>query len=514
MRALTVIMLSLLSILGTVKQEYALYRKVRELNSEIESRESRLADFRARMSIYRSELEALDRSSSVSSDSLKWELAYSLFAGYSYVNVDSTLHYAHELERYSSIPMLRRRTEVCFLRVRAIAENLDGLYDDIMAYDPLGVDEAFVNRSCIQLQRASSVFTDDEQIARYVMGRAMEYEGLREDIRLRYLGIFARFDGDYAAAQALFERAYEAAQTVHLKALAAYNIASCYKYHGNSDMYCYWLAESAINDIQVPVREYYSLYNLARELFDRGQVNLAIRYMQFVMQDAVNGHWESRINMSAADEVIFGSAFLRSQREKMIYMWLFILILVLLAAYVTVSRIRSHAHNKALIRLASQMREMNARLKDEGVIKEKYLFNYMEMLVSRLGDVDEYKHELRRVLKDEGTDALIANLRSHASTNVYKEFYAGFDRTFLALYPGFVKGVNKLMKDDCTFPESASLNTDLRILATIRLGFKDSGQIARFLNLPASSVYTRRSAMRRNSICGKAGFEDSIRKII
>lgn len=510
------IFLWFLTFWGQAADEISLYFKVQQLNRELSRRDMYIEDLRQRMTAARAVLDVANvpDQDKRAVDSLKWEAAYELFSAYSYMNVDSTMHYASVLDSLSVSPLLARRSQVCALRARSIVGDVNGLYDDIMAFDPLSVDDAFVNRSCDQLQRASSAFADDMPMAKYVMGRAMEYDGLRMDVRLRYQGLWARFDGDYVTAQEYFQQAYDVAQTVHLKALSAFNIASCYKYHGNSSRYCYWLAQSAIYDIQVPVREYLSVLELARELNQKGKYNLAVKYIRFVMQDAINGHWDQRVHVSAKEQLQIGEMFLRSERQRTLYLLLFISLLVLFAVYITVTMLRSHRHNRELMRLTSQMRQMNARLKDEGVIKEKYLFDYMEKMASGLGSLEDYKHELRRILKEEGEDALRSSLRSPSSRSSYREFYDDFDKTFLALYPDFALKVNFLMKEGCKFPETVPLCTDLRILATIRLGFKDSGQIARFLNVPATSVYTRRSAMRRNSTCGKDVFESEIRQII
>ena len=53
-----------------------------------------------------------------------------------------------------------------------------------------------------------------------------------------------------------------------------------------------------------------------------------------------------------------------------------------------------------------------------------------------------------------------------------KEFYEVFDDAFLNIYPSFVEDVNALLCPDkqLTLREGEKLNTDLRILALMRLG--------------------------------------------
>lgn len=506
MRVIVISLWACLSLLGTIRDNFALHLKIRELSRELERRDEHMDDFRRRMDACREQLL-----SSAPDDSLRWEAAYSMFADYAYVNVDSAVFYEKVLERCSSTPVLQNRLKVCRLRVKAITGDDDGLLEGIMACDPLDVDSAFVNRSCIQLQRSGSLIPDGRELLDHIMGHPLTCPFLREDIRYRYMGILARFDGDAATAREFFHKAYDCAQSLHLKALAAYNIATCNT--DNDVLYCYWLAQSAIYDIQVPVSEYYSLYNLSKALFDRKHYKLAMQYMRYVVQDAIDGKWASRVMMSAVEEMQFLDVFLRNRRERTLYLIFALFLLGLFVLYIMTTLRRSRKHNRVLKTLMERLHETNARIKDESAIKEKYLFNYMEMAVEGLGRLEEYRLDMRRVLKEEGPDALMAMLRSARSQVDYKEFYKNFDATFLDLYPDFVRKVNALMKEDARFREEAPLSTDLRILATIRLGFRDSGQIARFLNVPPTSVYTRRSAMRRNSVCPKGDFESEIRRL-
>lgn len=80
-------------------------------------------------------------------------------------------------------------------------------------------------------------------------------------------------------------------------------------------------------------------------------------------------------------------------------------------------------------------------------------------------------------------------------------FYDNFDDVFVKIYPTFVDEVNALLQPDrrISLPEGAVLNTELRIMAFMRLGVDDSARIARFLGLSLNTIYTY-----RNKLKGKA----------
>ena len=94
------------------------------------------------------------------------------------------------------------------------------------------------------------------------------------------------------------------------------------------------------------------------------------------------------------------------------------------------------------------------------------------------------------------------------------EFYDIFDNAFLHLYPGFVGEVNKLLKPDCQIElkEGEMLNTDLRILAFMRLGIEDSSRIAQVLNYSLNTIYAYRNRMKARAI-DRETFDKDIMKI-
>ena len=117
------------------------------------------------------------------------------------------------------------------------------------------------------------------------------------------------------------------------------------------------------------------------------------------------------------------------------------------------------------------------------------------------------------MLKEEGVESLAAELRRTSTTvNEYKEFYETFDNIFLGIYPDFVKGVNRYFGPEDQFKDNGKLSTQLRILALIRLGFTESGQIARFLNCTPETIYSHRSKLKSKAICEK--LEDKVKSIV
>ncbi len=154
----------------------------------------------------------------------------------------------------------------------------------------------------------------------------------------------------------------------------------------------------------------------------------------------------------------------------------------------------------------------NRQLEDANKIKDGYLVAYMNLSISYLEKVDDERRMFRRILKDHGPDALNAELRKPSSTiDKYKDFYKTFDNVFLSLYPDFVCRINKCFKVEDAFKENGRLTTPLRILALIRLGIVESGEIARFLNCSPETIYSHRSRLKAKALCDD--FESYIKNI-
>lgn len=160
------------------------------------------------------------------------------------------------------------------------------------------------------------------------------------------------------------------------------------------------------------------------------------------------------------------------------------------------------------------MRDINAALVDSNRIKDRYVCQYVDLSVYYISRLDDLRRMICRQAKTESPEALIRRLSlpQNSLRQEFAEFYRRFDASFLETSPAFID-----RSTHCCFPSAdrtpvrrASLTTELRILAAIRLGITDSGRIARFLNCAPTTVYTYRTKLR-NMALDREGFEERIR---
>jgi hypothetical protein len=93
-------------------------------------------------------------------------------------------------------------------------------------------------------------------------------------------------------------------------------------------------------------------------------------------------------------------------------------------------------------------------------------------------------------------------------------FNKNFDESFLHIHPNFIESVNKLLKPEnqLSIHNSSKLNTELRILALIKLGITRSSNIAKILRFSVNTIYNYRAAINNRAL-DKDTFEDSLKHI-
>ena len=324
---------------------------------------------------------------------------------------------------------------------------------------------------------------------------------------------------------------YEAGiEDTHLRAMVAYRLALIYEQLGDADRRKEYLIRATADDLRTPVREGMALYTLAGLLLEEGDVERANRYINCSMEDARYCNYRSRMQQSSEMVQQIAGAYIDSldaKRRAMGYVTIVVslLVVVLLGSFFTIlvyyRKIRQISAarlemNHQLRELNEHIRSINGELRDANNIKDEYVGHYLSLCSRYIVRINDYRKLLLKVYKDGDCDALIRELRTKNPADAeYKEFLAIFDETFLHLFPDFVAHVNRLMTDAERFSprQPRTLNTELRILALIRLGVTHSAKIAAILNCSVATIHTYRAQLRNAAIGDRNAFDDAIRRI-
>lgn len=326
---------------------------------------------------------------------------------------------------------------------------------------------------------------------------------LHELVKADQLHSYGKYD---SALQVL--DAYAASQTISPDEMAAFAVtkAQIYGDLGRREERKAALTLSAFADLRGAVREYISLRELALLLYEEGDIERAHLYMQCAIQDAIDGSARIRTIETGALYPIVEEAYQRQVRSRQIILLVLMLNIGMIAFLLIVLLVRSHRQRERLttlnLRLSAlneQLVELNAQLKQSDKVKTAYVGRYMETTSLLIDRFDNYRKHLRSLMQDKRYEELMKTVQSKQFTQEQlSSFYHDFDESFLALFPEFVEEVRALLRPEAElrFREGERLNTDLRVLALIRLGITDSKQIAAFLRNSLSTIYNSRTRMR------------------
>ncbi|MBQ9893547.1 MAG: hypothetical protein IJM35_10385 [Bacteroidales bacterium] len=483
---------------------------MRDLDKAIEMSDVYKSNFEARMDGARERLAATE------SDSLKWECAYELFSGYSLVNSDSTLLYLSMMAEHSyDNPDLQLLTKVCRSEMYSLTGDKDRFNNSIpilLGNDiPASIESRYFS---IIIDSYSNFPFQDNNKDIELLDRAIRVNSLPENLILYYNGLREKAYNDNQAALDYLSRAYDGSQAPYLKACISESIASIYEDWSEKDLEKIWLSRAAAWHIQTPAVLPASLYKLSMILFESGDLERASKYTRFALGNAIDSKYNDTVINSVKAQLAIMDSIEANRRSRMNTLFFAMAILLLTSIVISVFWHRSIQDRKSLIQSQEDLKLSNLRLEEADKVKNGVMFRYMLQSVNFLSESDTQRRRYHKVLKEEGEEALKKVLRDPTQTEAsHKEFYKTFDKAFLDIYPDFISRVNTLFPADMQFKESDNLGTQLRILAVIKLGLTDSGQIARFLNCSPSSVYTHRSRMKHFALCDGELFESKIQSI-
>lgn len=306
-------------------------------------------------------------------------------------------------------------------------------------------------------------------------------------------------EGQYAEALEVVKRLVVSGEGLEENGIMEITKAQIYRAMGDREAEKRCLIASACADLRGAVREYIALRELALLLYQEGDIDHAYRYMRCAIEDATAGGIHGRTMEVSEVYPIIESAYeqQRSWREKLLYgligsMALIALLLCGFLVYV----LRQHKKTAAM---NARLQVANEDLERSNRIKTVYVGHYMEMTSLLIDRFDSWRKNLNQYMKTSDLKRLQAEIGSQRFTQEQlNAFYHDFDEAFLHIFPNFVEEVKTLLVDNAEIriKPNERLNTDLRVLALIRLGITDSVQIASFLRYSLSTIYNSRTRMR------------------
>lgn len=343
---------------------------------------------------------------------------------------------------------------------------------------------------------------------------------------------------NYTEAQKINDRRLAIARFGTPKyAIATFHRSLIFQRNGDKENQKYYLALSAISDIQSATKDHASLWMLAQELYEEGDVERSYRYIRFSWSEtkfynARLRSWQSAGIMSLIDKT-YQAMMEKKNAQLQQYLWLITALVVLLVValgYIyrqmkklSVARSGLEAANIQLQHLNEELQQMNLclqstnlELSESNQIKEEYIARFVKLCSTYIDKLDAYRRMVnKKASAGQVADLLKITRSQDALDKELEELYANFDSAFLHLFPDFVKKFNALLQDSeqIVLKKDEQLNTELRIFALIRLGIDDSSQIAEFLRYSVNTIYNYRAKVKNKARISRDDFDNMVLKI-
>ena len=355
-----------------------------------------------------------------------------------------------------------------------------------------------------------------------------------------YLGEYAVFvlNNPQSARTHYIKAIKQLPQNSRFYAMSCFALSGSYGNEGNADKQEEFLLLSSISDIENCTMENFALQNLAMYIFEhnKDELDLAQQYIQTALEDAHFYNNRLRIIEISSKLPVIVSSYQQTlnQRNKVQMIAIIVISLLFLfllsAVFYIVKQTKRlslqqqelQKNNNQLSELNTQQKELNMQLHDLNALlvdtnskRERLAKLYIDLCAKYIARLKKQQTLVKRKIKANQTTELLSQLSSERlSEEDAATFLSRFDKAFLDFYPDFTEELNNLLLPEGKIQNKSSdkLTTEQRIMALIRLGVKESAEIADLLFYSPQTIYNYRSVLKGKAI-NKETFEEEVMKL-
>ena len=355
-----------------------------------------------------------------------------------------------------------------------------------------------------------------------------------------YLGEYAVFvlNNPQAARAHYIKAIKQLPQNSRFYAMSCFALSGSYGNEGNTEKQEEFLLLSSIADIENCTMENFALQNLAMYIFEhnKDELDRAQQYIQTALEDAHFYNNRLRIIEISSKLPVIVSSYQQTlnQRNKVqmtaITVISLLLLFLLSAVFYIVKQTKRlslqqqelQKNNNQLSELNRQQKELNTQLHDLNALlvdtnrkRERLAKLYIDLCAKYIARLKKQQTLVKRKIKANQITELLSQLSSERlSEEDAATFLSRFDKAFLDLYPDFTEELNSLLLPEGQIQNKSTdeLTTEQRIMALIRLGVKESAEIADLLFYSPQTIYNYRSVLKGKAI-NKETFEEEVMKL-
>ena len=307
------------------------------------------------------------------------------------------------------------------------------------------------------------------------------------------------------------------------------SLAFVYHEQGKFDEFERFMILSAIADQKIPLKENLAMQEIAAYLTSKNDIARANKYLLCALEDAVFYNNRLRLTQIARKFPDVVGRYQMHEKSVQRMQTLVMVIVCLLAILMFVFAYYIWRHNKALraqrkirIQLNADLKQLNEKLQTANLqlkhtnhTREQYVSLFIELCAAYIDKYNKLLKQVERKVKLHQEDDILSVLHQNRLKDTdTKEFFLNFDKAFLTLYPTFVDEFNQLLYPDkqITLKKGELLSNELRLMALVRLGVKDTQKISTLLFYSPQTIYNYRSSMKNRAI-DKENFEKNVESI-
>ena len=456
------------------------------------------------------------------SEARSFELYSELIATFSLISADSVITYcdraisrARMIGDSVMVQRFQLQRDAWYPALGVVKEAIDDLENIARsgAYPSNRVDYL---RTCVRVYHAvaqfypSSVHGDHYSMMAHLYADSLAAE-LPADSPMGQMakGMVYTAEGNVTMAKASYMAALDNPRSeFYDRSRAAAMLGELILRQGQYEDGAYYLALAALINARQGNLTSWALEVLGNSLHKRGEFSQAYNYLNIALENAVISGNRVEAMRIANDMPELSNAFQRQYKFRI--RWLMVATISLLVALVVI--VLFFFHEK---RNNQRLNHMRRELRQSDLMKEAAISNFLGLCIIYMERLEDFTRMARRKIAAGQTDSLLDQLKSgKIADDRNKVVNEVFDTAFTRMYPDFISSVNAMLLPDkqISTPSPSVLNTELRVLAFMRLGVEDTQQVARILGLSLNTVYTYRNKLRTRAI-NRDSFDADVMRI-
>ncbi len=282
------------------------------------------------------------------------------------------------------------------------------------------------------------------------------------------------------------------------------------------------LIYSAIADIKTVTKEATSLRTLSKYLYEYGDVQRAYKYILLAKRDAdIFGSKQRILEVSEIFPAIEGAKLILEEKKKeaaVHFVWVVSFIIVVVLMFLLVAYRQLFNLRKIWISITksnTELKVLNGQLKEANTIKEKYIAHFFNTSSEYINKLERISKSLNRLMVANNPQKLKSVLKEINPKKERVTLFHNFDEVFLSLFPDFIKEIDSIVlpENKYVLKTGQLLNTELRILALIRLGIRDNETIAIVLGVSINTIYTYKTKAKNKSLLSNEEYFERLSSI-